>query len=109
MARFLGFDRLLNEGSKIFIGSTACQHTIQIMVEVREKTGADLAIRGKPDTAASSTKSLRDRGDNADLAYPIVEGVAARSFTGLIGREGHQWAKATQSGFHLVERDDDFG
>ena len=87
VARLLGLDRLLNEPCEIVIGAAACQHTIEIVVEVGEETGADFAIGGEADAAAGAAKGLRYGGDDADFADAVVEGIAARGFAGAVGRQ----------------------
>src|ERR1700685_178717 len=109
VARLLYLDRLLNELFEILIGAATRQHTIQIMVEVGEETGADFAIGGEADAAAGSAKSLRYGRDDADFSDAVVEGVAARGFTGIGGGEGNQRAKAVELAHNLLQRDDHLG
>src|SRR5271165_2046332 len=104
VARLLGFDRLLDEGSEIFIRAAARQHTIEIVIEVGKEAGADLAIGGEADAAAGPAKGLRDGRDDANFSYAIVEGIAARSFTGAVAGQSHQRAKAVELAYHLLER-----
>ena len=88
VARLLGFDRLLNEGREILIRTAARQHGIEIMIEVGEEAGADFAIGGEADAAAGSAKGLRYGRDDANFSYAIIEGIAARGFTGVVGGQG---------------------
>ena len=95
VARLLGFDRLLNEGREIVVCTAAGHHGVEIMIEVGEEAGADLAIGGKSDTAAGSAKGLRYRSDDANFSDAIIEGIAARSFPRVVSRQaapgGESW------------------
>src|ERR1700742_4042710 len=104
MACLLGLDRLLDESGEILIRPTSRQNAIKIVIEMGKKAGSDFSIGRKAYAAAGSAKSLRDRGDDADLPYPIVEGIAPRGLTRVVRGKRHKRAEAVQFFDHLRER-----
>src|SRR6202041_1494651 len=108
VTRLFGFDCLLNEGDEIVIRSATRQNAIEVMIEVGKEAGANLAVGRETDTAAGTAKSLRYGGDDADFPHTIVESVAARGFTGVVGGQSHQRAKAVELVDHLLQRNDYF-
>ncbi len=58
VARLLGFYRLVNESSQVVVRTATSQYAIEIMIEVGKEAGADLAVGGEPDAAASAAKGL---------------------------------------------------
>src|SRR3954452_20371816 len=59
------------------------------MVKQGKKAGTNFAVRGEPDARAVSAERMRDRSDNADFTFAIVESIAPRSFAKFIGELAH--------------------
>src|SRR6185312_16284450 len=50
------------------------------MIEQREKTGAQLAVRSKTDSRTMPAEWMRNRSDDADLSDSVVKRIAAGGF-----------------------------
>ena len=108
VARFFSHDDLAYIRSKFLIGSTAQHSPIKIVVALGKQAGADLAVRCDANAAAVSAERLRDRGDDADLAYAIVEGKSLRRLAGGVRRELDQGTECIQASDDLVHRNNGF-
>lgn len=58
MAGFLLVDSSANEGSEIVVSPTTAHDCVEVVVELREEAGADLAVGGEADAAALSAEGL---------------------------------------------------
>ena len=72
------------------------------MLDLREETGANLAVGSETDPAASSAECLGDGRDDADFAYAVGKGVATCGFAGFAG-----WQRRERQ--YAVDALDDFG
>ncbi len=108
MASFFPFHNLPNARQQLHILFTTLQRTREIVVSLREKTGANLAVRSKPYTAAVAAKGMRHRRNNADLSTTVIEGITPCRFRELSRRQRNQGSHPVQSFNNLIQANDHF-
>src|SRR5450631_277587 len=81
--RFLLLDGTHDVGAQFLVVRTCAQTSIEVMFNLREQAGANLAVRCKPHAAARTAEGLAHGRDNSNLANAIFKGVAARRFAGF--------------------------
>ena len=109
MPCFLEKDCVSNVRCKIEIGFTFNDSFVKVMVRLREKAGANLAVRCETDTAAVAAERPGHGSDDADLTNSVVEGEASGGFAGCIRGEIDEWAVCVESSDDFVHGDDGFG
>ena len=92
VARLLLRNGLFDEGRQLLVGAAALHDSVQVVVELRKKASANLAVGSQPDAAALPAEGSRYRRNDADLAQPVVEGIAHCRFSGGIGGQLHEIA-----------------
>src|SRR5450631_927329 len=101
---FFALNCLRDVGRQIRIAFTGPHAAIEVMFDLGEKAGADLAVGGEADPAASSAKGLGDGGDDADFSNAVSKCVAAGGFAGFAGRERCQRQDAMNAPYDFSER-----
>src|SRR5450755_2896891 len=82
VAGFLAHDDSPDIRGQLFLGSAAAHLAVEVVVGLREETGAESAVRRDADAAAVAAEGMRDRCDDADLADAVGEGVAPGGLAG---------------------------
>ena len=114
VACFLAHDHAPYIRGQVLVGSTAQHFAVEVVVGLREETGAERAVGGDADAAAVAAKRVGDRSDNADFAHAIAEGVAPGGLAGGVrgerddaGGDRTGGPPGVEAGEDLVHADDD--
>src|ERR1039458_1517619 len=81
MTGFLTLHCTENVVAQFGIAGPSPEAPVQVVLDLREEAGANLAVRGEPDSAAGSAKRLAHRGDDADLTDSVGKGVRSEEHT----------------------------
>ena len=73
---FLVLDGVENEVDHLFVTRAPRHQASQVVLADREQAGTNLAIGGDANAAAMPAKRMRNRSDNADLAYAVFKDIA---------------------------------
>ena len=60
-------------GNNLLIGSSPPEQGFQIRLFIIEKTGAELSLRGEPESVALIAKMMADRADKTNCAFFVVK------------------------------------
>jgi len=71
VALFLELDYRADIVGKFGVGCPSSHAPCQVMVEDREETGANLAVRGNANAAAGAAERVRNRSDNSDFTNAV--------------------------------------
>src|SRR6185437_12766661 len=82
-------DDVANPLANFAVGRAVSQQRSQIVIVLAEEAGPQFAVGGQADARAESTKGLRHRRNQADLAAPVGEPVLARRLAAFM-RHRHQ-------------------
>jgi hypothetical protein len=108
VARFFSLHGPVDVSAEFGVTFAGAHVAIEIVLHLRKKAGADLAVGGESNTAARTAEGLCDGRDDADFAAAIGKGVAARGFAGFARRHRDERQYAADAIDNLRERNDDF-
>src|SRR5580692_9578325 len=73
--------------AQCFVAFAGAHPAVEVVLNLGEQAGSNLAIGGEPHAAAGAAKSLGNRSDDPDLAAPIGKAIASRCLAGLTRRQ----------------------